>query len=150
MKFSLIYEELKFDDVFKKATPEELETRRAKHYQDKRREAFERVEKTQLPDGTWHAHGDVFFGACRLSSLEDLKISIVDGDFSCQNNKLTNFEGSPKIVHGDFRCWNNNITSLEGAPKEVGRDYIYDNKGGKRFNIFDISDVINVKGHIRL
>ena len=150
MKFSLLYEELKFSDVFAPASPEEVAERKEKYVDIQFKEVLNRVKKTRLEDGTWHVHEDLNLNSCDLSSLNGLNVSIVDGDFSCQNNKLTNFEGSPKIVHGDFRCWNNNITSLEGAPKEVGRDYIYDNKGGKRFNIFDISDVINVKGHIRL
>ena len=54
---------------------------------------------------------------------------IIDGDFSCSNNKLLSLEGSPKIVRGQFTCSHNKLTSLVGAPiKVVDMFYCYDNE----------------------
>jgi len=47
------------------------------------------------------------------------KFGKIDGDFFCDNNKLTNLKGCPKIVNGDFTCGGNRLTSLKGSPEEV-------------------------------
>ena len=56
-----------------------------------------------------------------LTSLEGLGISeIVDYNFNCSINKLTNLKGGPKYVDGNFYCYNNKITTLKGGPIKVG------------------------------
>ena len=49
----------------------------------------------------------------------------VEGDFSCNMQGLSDFNGVRfGRVGGVFRCTNNQLTTLEGAPREVGGDFI--------------------------
>ena len=116
MKFSLLYEELKFSDVFSSATPEEVEDRQKRYI-----EVFmSDRKKTKLPDGSWHVHEPVFLPMMGLKSLKELNVSKVDGGFHCSHQKLSNLEGAPTKVSGFFGCAYNKITSLEGSPRNVG------------------------------
>ncbi len=42
--------------------------------------------------------------------------------FSCYDNNLSNFIGSPKKISFDFVCIGNPIRSLDGLPEEIGRE----------------------------
>ena len=87
---------------------------------------FEQDGKTynlyDLPKG-FVIEGDLDLSNKGLTELPDLSEVVVNGDFSCANNKLTSLKGAPKEVGGDFSCAHNQLTSLEGAPKEVGGDF---------------------------
>ena len=118
MRFSLLYEELKFYDVFKKASPEEAKDRLEKYAEMKLKEAFDNVKKTKLPDGSWHIHGSLIIDHCGLTSLKDLNVSIIDGEFDCSRNKLTSLEGAPKKVTVLY-CKYNELTDLNGCPESI-------------------------------
>ena len=169
MKFTHLYEELKFSDVFSAASPEEAEERKAKFTEMKIKEVVDNCQKTKLPDGSWHIHGDLNIGDFNLTTLKDLNVSRIDGSFFCFHNKLNTLEGGPKEVGGDFSCSYNNLTDLKGAPVIVGRDFICSNNRlislegapkkvggtfGCRFNMAgeftkeEVQKVSNVKGHI--
>ena len=169
MKFSLLYEELKFSDVFTKASPEEVSTRKEKYTEMQIKERLDKAEKTKLTDGSWHVNGDLNLMECGLKTLKDLNVSIVDGYFSCFHNQLTSLEGGPKEVKdnftcssnrltnligspnkvgGTFSCFNNQLTSLEGAPKEVGGDFSCYNNMKMKFTKDEIKKICKVKGEI--
>ena len=124
MKFSLLYEELKFSDVFIVATPEEIEERKKKYGDMKIKEYLDHLDKTKLPDDTWHVHDDLNLKRLDLFYLNGLNVSIVDGDFNCSYNNLNSLKGAPKEVRGDFYC----------------------NHNDKEFNLNDITSVSKVKG----
>ena len=63
-------------------------------------------------------HGNAWIGRANLTSLP-FQFGIVQGAFSCSDNKLTSLEYCPKEVHGGFYCDGNQLTSLEHCPKEV-------------------------------
>jgi hypothetical protein len=95
---------------------------------EKIEKALSEVKKTLLPNGKWHVKGSLNMSNIKLTSLKDLNVEIVDGYFSCYNNKLTSLLGAPTKVGGYFVCSYNSLTSLEGAPKEVGGGfYCYKN-----------------------
>ena len=123
MKFSLLYEELKFSDVFSKATPEEV-AKRKEQYAEK---IIEDAKKTKLPDGTWHVHESIELYSMEINSLKTLNISIVDGRFDCSHNNLTSLEGCPKEIGEMFICNFNSLTSLNGCAKKIGQSF-YCNK----------------------
>lgn len=124
-KIKQIEEALSFNKVFTAPDSDEKE-KRQKELLDAR---LAEVNKTKLPDGTWHVHGDLDVGDLNLTSLEGLNVSIVDGYFDCSINQLTNLEGSPKEVEGSFQCSYNNLTSLKGCPKVInGRFNCRDNQ----------------------
>jgi hypothetical protein len=129
MKFSHLYEELKLLDICKPASPEEIERRNNAYPSIKIKELIDNANKTKLSDGSWHVHTQLDVSQCKLTSLKDLNVSIIDGDFSCSYNQLTSLEGGPKTVYGDFACCHNNLTSLVGAPTHVeGSFYCYNNE----------------------
>ena len=67
----------------------------------------------------------------------DCGIQMVDGNFYCQNNKITTLKGSPKSV-GSFFCYKNKITNLKGCPKYITDDF------DCRYNILK-TNVSNIK-----
>ena len=140
MRFTRLYEELKFSDVFKAATPEELDERRLKRIVDN-------YGKKKLSDGTWEILGPLALIEYQLSSLKSLNASIVDGNFSCAYNFLTSLEGCPKEVKGDFCCFANRLTSLEGCPKKVDGDFDI-GQNPKFFCEEDVRAICDVKGSI--
>ena len=148
MRFTKLYEELKFSDVFSAASPEEVAERKEKYAEMNVKEALDNAKKTKLEDGSWYIYGDLDISECGLITLKNLNVSKIDGnfycsfntftslvgapkevvgDFYCYGNNLTNLVGAPKEVVGEFFCYNNQLTSLVGAPKEVGRDFYCDN-----------------------
>ena len=110
MRFTKIYEELKFFDVFTPASKEEVKERQKTYVEMKLKEALDLVEKTKLPDGSWHIHDSLELRYCSLSSLEDINVSIVDDDFDVEYNYLTSLRGCPKEVGGNFYCNHNTRT----------------------------------------
>ena len=123
MKFSLLYEELKFSDVFPAASPEEAEKRKTRYAEMILRDIIERTNKTKLPDGTWHVHDDVFLNDMYLHNIKSLNVSIVDKTLNLCINTLTSLEGCPREVRGYFICELNKLQSLKYAPEIVGRDF---------------------------
>ena len=124
MKFSLLYEELKFSDVFSKASPEEIKDRQEKFADMKIKEILDNREKVKLPDGTWHILDYLYVTGVNLGDLKKLNVSIVDGDFDCQTCSLTSLEGGPKIVRGTYLCSYNNLINLKGAPEMVNSSFV--------------------------
>ena len=125
MRFTNLYEELKFSDIFSAASPEEAEERHVKYADIEAERILTDVMKTKLPDGSWHVKDTLILYDIGLTTLKHLNVSIVDGYFDCDHNKLTNLIGAPKRVSGTFSCsYNENLISLEGAPKEIGNAFI--------------------------
>ena len=112
----LIKEALRFNQTFK-----------APDLNDKIARRLEGVQKTKLPDGSWHVHGNLDLSNLKLTSLEGLNVSIVDYSFSCYNNHLTTLEGCPKEVKQSFCCSYNKLSSLKGCPESVGLDFLCSN-----------------------
>ena len=153
---------MKFDDVFKKATPEEARDRKIQYIIDQ-------CKKTRLPDGTWHIHGDLNLTYYNVKTLEDLNVSKVDGYFFCSHNQLTSLKGCPKEVGGfvgyknfltsleygpvkvatDFYCNDNKLSSLEGCPNEVGGRFIC-HSNSKEFSEDEVREACDVKGTIHI
>ena len=79
-----------------------------------------------LPDG-YELDCDVNLSGRGLTELPDFSRIVVNGEFDCDNNKLTTLKGAPREVGGFFDCDNNKLTTLKGAPKEVKRSF-YCNK----------------------
>lgn len=52
-----------------------------------------------------------------------IKFNIVNGYFTCSDNRLTSLKGAPEKVGGFFDCYYNRLTSLDGAPKKVSGDF---------------------------
>jgi hypothetical protein len=46
-----------------------------------------------------------------------------DGEFYCNEIKLTSLEGAPRSIGGSFNCSRNMLTSLEGAPRSIERSF---------------------------
>lgn len=49
-----------------------------------------------------------------------VKFNVIDGGFSCTDNKLTSLDFAPIEVKDEFGIANNLLTSLSGSPKKVG------------------------------
>jgi hypothetical protein len=73
-------------------------------------------------DGVVTSHSDVYLFEYGLEKLP-MKFDRVEGDFDCNNNKLTTLEGSPKEVHGLFDCSDNKLSLLDGAPSRVNGNF---------------------------
>jgi hypothetical protein len=84
-----------------------------------------------------------------LSTLKNLNVSIVDGDFDCYVNTLTSLEGCPNEVKGYFDCHHNILTTLEGCPSKVGHDF-YCHNNSKKFTKDEVKSLCRVKGKIRV
>jgi hypothetical protein len=48
-------------------------------------------------------HENVYLGFGGLTSFP-FQFGIVQGSFSCSNNKLTSLEHCPKVIKGEFEC----------------------------------------------
>ena len=138
MRFTTLYEELKFSDVFKAATPEEAAKRKSDYSHTLALEIIDKAPKEKLPDGSWYIKGSLCLNVMSLTTLKGLNVSIVEDTFNCNDNLLTTLEGGPDIVRyydcsvnelidlkgapeevSQFRCNNNYLTNLKGAPKKV-------------------------------
>ena len=147
MRFTQLYEELTFSDVFTSASKEEVKERKKKYREMKVKEALENAKKTKLPDGSWHVHGDLDLRECNLTTLININVSKIDGGFDCSQNKLISLVGAPKEIGTYFYCYKNRLISLEGAPNKVGKDfYCYDNK--RKFTNREVREISDVNGSI--
>ena len=80
---------------------------------------------TTLEGGPFKVNGDYY---CNNNKLTDLKGSpSTSRYFICDNNALTTLEGSPIETKFGFHCKNNKLTSLKGGPKIVGLQLYVDN-----------------------
>ena len=70
-------------------------------------------------DGSVDVNGNVHIEGLYLTKIP-LKFNKVFGDFYCDSNSLTSFEGSPNWVGGNFDCSNNRLKSLKHSPYFVG------------------------------
>ena len=150
MRFTRLYEELKFDDVFAPASKEEVADRKLRYGEIIVKEILDNDKKTRLEDGSWSIDGDLNIQNCGLNNLKNLKslnISKVTGSFYCYHNQLTSLEGAPKEVGRDFCCGDNKLTSLEGCPKEVRGDFSC-SKNIKKFTEKEVKSICRVKSEI--
>ena len=76
-----------------------------------------------------------------------LKDITVDGNFYCNNNKLTSLQGAPTNIGGNFDCNYNNLTSLTGAPSNVGGFFDCSDNPGK-FTETQVRAICDVKGNV--
>ena len=111
-----------------------------------------------LPDG-YELDCDVNLSGRGLTELPDFSRIVVNGEFDCDNNKLTTLKGAPKEVKRSFYCNKNQLISLEGSPSIVGWGfYCYDNplksykgkpdKIGGKFRAPKIEQVNNINSGI--
>ena len=85
---------------------------------------------------TWNADnrgyvtvkGDFYCNNQNLTGFNGVKFATVTNEFNCAGNNLTSLDGAPQTVGGDFLCANNNLTNLVGSPqKVVGSVYCHGN-----------------------
>ena len=106
---------------------------------------FERMIKDYIRKGS---KGDINISFKNLKKIpEILKDITINGNFYCNDNKLSSLVGAPKKIGGDFYCSNNKLTSLDGCPKYVGKDF-YCYKNSLKFTEEQIRAVCNVKGKV--
>ena len=67
------------------------------------------------PDGSIDVDEGVWLYDKGLTKLP-LKFNKINGDFDCDDNELTSFEGSPVEVIGYFSCHFNKLSSFLFAP----------------------------------
>ena len=91
-------------------------------------------------------NGNFYCNDNKLTSLVGAP-KIVSGNFTCSDNKLSSLVGAPKKIGGDFYCSNNKLTSLDGCPKYVGKDF-YCYKNSLKFTEEQIRAVCYVKGKV--
>ncbi len=84
------------------------------------KQAMEVYKAQWTPEG-WVVPKDLWIFNSRMTKLPLIKS--VNGDFKCDNNRLTSLAGSPLEVSGDFDCSFNKIKTLEGGPEHVGGNY---------------------------
>ena len=82
-----------------------------------------KIKNWKYEDGVVNVDGIVDISHRGLIKLP-VQFGYVSGNFHCDNNKLSNLEGSPREVGGDFDCMNNELVSLKGSPREVSGDFI--------------------------
>ena len=87
-------------------------------------ELNKKVEK--LPVNFGSVTGDFWCNHNNLTSFEGCPTKVGD-NFCCHSNKLTSLKGCPKYIGGDFNCSNNNLKTLKGCPKSIGGHFFCDN-----------------------
>ena len=80
--------------------------------------------KTDFAGKKWE--GNFICDDKKLTSLEGAPSSI-SGNFSCYFNQLTSLEDAPSSVSDNFSCYYNQLTSLKGAPSSVGNHFLCHN-----------------------
>ena len=121
MRFSILYEELKFSDVFSAASPEEAEERMEKYPEMQLKEVLDNVRKTKRADGTWLVNDELEISFIDdLVSLKDLNVSRVSKSLICTSIGITSFEGFPKEIGRNLSIAYTNIKSMNGCPKRIG------------------------------
>ena len=137
-----IVEALSFNQTFKAPDLDEKIKRNMEIFN----EILPKLEKTKLKDGTWHVHHSIDLEGKRLITLQGLNVSIVDGDFYCNDNFLTDLKGCPRIVEQEFDCKDNQLKSLDGCPVEAGDFKCYRNS--VYFTKEDVKQRCSVKRNI--
>lgn len=99
-------------------------------------------------DGSLFVTGAINLSNKKLTTLPDLSMVDVGGEFFCDGNSLSDLTGAPRSVQGgfdcsgcgltslkgapalcmDFMCHNNDLVSLEGCPPSVNNFYCDGNK----------------------
>jgi hypothetical protein len=52
-----------------------------------------------------------------------IQFGVINGNFWCNHNKLTSFQGCPVEVRGDFYCFGNKITNFKDCPRIIEGDF---------------------------
>ena len=121
MKFNKLYFNL-VEDIFKPATPEEIEARKKQYTEIAVKEWVEeflkRSDIKKNSDGSYDVEGDVKLYDLKLTKIP-IKFNKVNGTFDCSDNKLTSLEGAPKVVGGSFWCDNNTKQFTEEEVRAV-------------------------------
>ena len=82
--------------------------------------------------GTWQMNsqtgevdveGDFSCNMQGLSDFNGVRFGRVGGDFHCSDNQLTTLVGAPQDAGRGFYCDYNQLTTLEGAPQKVKGDF---------------------------
>ncbi len=72
-----------------------------------------------------------------------------DCDFSRKAIKTLSGKNLPEIINGNFNCSYNLLTNLDGAPKKIKKDFIcHGNKSLKKANIIKYLQVADIGGKI--
>jgi hypothetical protein len=69
---------------------------------------------------------------------------VIDGDFCCNNNLLTNLINAPNTVKGTFSCEYNLLKTLKGAPKAIGKHFIFSGNSVSSFKYLPA----HIKGNV--
>lgn len=92
----------------------------------------------------YHVYGYVNIGNCNLTTLKGCPV-LIDGWFSCNDNRLTTLKYGPKRVqikrqfNTNYECNGNILTSLKGLPKTLpGNLWVFNN--AKKFTHKDVKD----------
>ena len=81
-----------------------------------------RESLNQLPVKFDYVMGDFDISSCGLINLFGCP-EVIEGNFICSNNRLTDLKMGPKIVYGDYDVRQSNLYSLIGSPKHIKRDF---------------------------
>ena len=126
---TIIKEALSFKDTFKAPDEDEKLLRRKELMEKIVQDTLKKFGK-RLPDGTWQIKGSLFLNELGIESLEGLNVSIVEGSFFCDDNKLTSLKGCPKKVERNFFCDGNLAYFSEDDVRELcevgGKIYVND------------------------
>ena len=96
----------------------------------------------EINEDGYFVTGSIDLSWMDLSVLPDLSRVIIQGNFLCNDNILSNLKGAPYKVEGDFVCSNNNLESLKGGPKVVTGTFncsynkLSNLKGGPKGTVF--------------
>lgn len=96
---------------------------------NEKNEIYKIIKMLKLESLDFNIHDDLsvtFFESVCIDNMNlkhfPLTFNIVEGSFSCVNNRLTTLKGAPKEITGDFNCTSNFITSLKFMPIVLGDD----------------------------
>ncbi len=79
-------------------------------------------------NGMLKVHGHLPLGHLDLKKLPNMSDVVVEGNFACHDNQISNLEGAPGIVLGNvFAGDNPELESLEGKPRYIGGHFNVDN-----------------------
>ena len=81
------------------------------------------IWKLNPSTGLVDVNGDFDCEEQKLTDFKGVRFGHVKGFFSCRTNLLTSLKGAPQTVDEYFYCDNNKLTSLEGAPQTVGGNF---------------------------
>lgn len=141
---------MKFDDMLKMMS-ENWNTVESYPTVSSKSEIREAVQ-TKDGDNKTIIRADIDLSNQDLTSLTEMFpgiVDIVDGDFDCSINDLTDLKGCPRLIEGDFNCSHNPLKSLDGFPRQVngtikinsiGRSFV----GAKKVTVEDVTSICKV------